>query len=114
MRIRIKVDHKHYHYLEQLLTNYKSFKPCKKKVLIDENCVQTDAQNWAPASCKQVFRILKDYFTEDAWLAVLNLYSVKVKLSSCLICTEMCLKEYVMCSKCNQWYSLDYIYIYIN
>jgi hypothetical protein len=104
--IKIKVANKHYQYLEHLLINYDTFKSSKKKSLIDEKFVQTDVQKLGDRFLKSNFEIrsLKDYFSQDTWHAVLNVVSLKVKLSTCLCCNELCLKECVMCSQCYQWF----------
>ena len=47
---------------------------------------------------------LKDYFTNDGWGAVINVYDIKIDLSTCKTCKKLCFNDCIQCSKCLYWF----------
>jgi len=46
-------------------------------------------------------------FETDAWDLVLELYRNKVEHSTCLICKDLCINDWICCDNCNYWYHYE-------
>ena len=56
----------------------------------DEDMIVVDANKLGDRFLQNfVINNLKDYFTPDGWLAVLDVFNVKVSLSTCQVCKKL-------------------------
>lgn len=50
---------------------------------------------------------VKEFFTEDAWTAVKQLYTNKINQCTCSVCSDICIIKSISCEICNSWWHID-------
>ena len=97
---------KHYKYIDQLISfvSKDSFKDKNNISYFEETSIVTDVNKVGDSFLTFNINDLMAYFTDDAWEAVLSIYTLTVNLSTCPICKKLCLDDCIECSMCLNWF----------
>ena len=100
--VKSSSKYKHHDYIKELVHDYEKL---NEDNLIEEIYITTNVNDLSDEFIRPSFEldILKPYFDSDAWESVKAIYAIKLDLSTCKRCNQICLEHSIGCTGCLKW-----------